>query len=167
MIWNTASSTLWDNRLAHLLTLTTEAATTIDYYFIYGPEPDQMIHQYRELTGHAPMFGKWAYGLLQSKDRYESQSDLLNVVNEYAADTSLSIQSSRTIFGGRSRAQVNSIQIIRLSPTRSISYIKSARTVMISIWPDFDTDTPISREMTERNWLISGLKCMTQPIPSS
>lgn len=167
MIWNTASSTLWDNRLAHLLTLTTEAATTIDYYFIYGPEPDQIIHQYRELTGHAPMFGKWAYGLLQSKDRYESQSDLLNVVNEYRSrhiplDT---IVQDYFWWTKQGSSQFNSNY--PAFPDAIDKLHQERAHVMISIWPDFDTDTPISREMTERNWLIFGTQVYDATNPQA
>jgi alpha-D-xyloside xylohydrolase len=65
------------------MTLSAEAADAIDYYFIYGPEMDQVIHTYREMTGHAPLFGKWAYGFVQSKDRYRSAKELLDVAAEY------------------------------------------------------------------------------------
>jgi alpha-D-xyloside xylohydrolase len=60
-----------------------EVGDTIDYYVLYGPELDQAIGDYRELTGSAPMFGKWAWGLWQSKERYASQDELLWIVNEY------------------------------------------------------------------------------------
>ncbi|MGC2496763.1 MAG: TIM-barrel domain-containing protein, partial [Acidobacteriaceae bacterium] len=42
-----------------------------------------IIHQYRELTGHAPLFGEWAYGFVQSKDRYKSAKQLLDIAAEY------------------------------------------------------------------------------------
>ncbi len=83
ILWNTASKSWFDNRFPSELKLSTEAADAIDYYFLYGPEIDQIIHQYRELTGHAPLFGKWAYGFVQSKDRYRSAKELLDVAQEY------------------------------------------------------------------------------------
>jgi alpha-D-xyloside xylohydrolase len=83
ILWNTASHSWFDNRFPTELTLSAMAADAIDYYFIYGPEFDQIIHQYRELTGHAPLFGKWAYGFVQSKDRYRSAKELLDVAAEY------------------------------------------------------------------------------------
>ncbi len=83
IFWNTASDSTFDNRFASELSLTANAADAIDYYFIYGPEIDQIVHQYRELTGHAPLFGKWAYGFVQSKDRYKSAQELLDVAGEY------------------------------------------------------------------------------------
>jgi alpha-D-xyloside xylohydrolase len=57
----------------------------LDYYFVYGPEFDQIIHELRALTGQAPLLPKWAYGYLQSKERYTSQSELLEIVREYRA----------------------------------------------------------------------------------
>ena len=83
IFWNTASDSYFDNRFATELSLTANAADAIDYYFIYGPEVDQVVHQYRDLTGHAPLFGKWAYGFVQSKDRYKSAKELLDVAAEY------------------------------------------------------------------------------------
>jgi alpha-D-xyloside xylohydrolase len=83
LLWNTASRSLFDNRFFLEMKLTADAADAIDYYFIYGPEMDQIIHRYREMTGHAPLFGRWAYGFVQSKDRYKSAKQLLDVVQEY------------------------------------------------------------------------------------
>ncbi len=57
----------------------------LDYYFIYGPEFDQIIHELRGLTGQVPLLPKWAYGYIQSKERYASQSELLEIVREYRA----------------------------------------------------------------------------------
>jgi len=57
----------------------------LDYYFIFGPEFDQIIAQLRQLTGQAPMLPKWAFGYIQSKERYTSQSELLTVTQEYRA----------------------------------------------------------------------------------
>jgi alpha-D-xyloside xylohydrolase len=86
ILWNTASRSRFDNRFASELKLTADAADAIDYYFVYGPEIDSVIHQYRELTGHAPLFGKWAYGFIQSKDRYKSAQELLDVAARYRAE---------------------------------------------------------------------------------
>ena len=83
ILWNTASRSWFDNRFPSELKLSAEAADALDYYFIYGPEIDQVIHHYRDMTGHAPLFGKWAYGFVQSKDRYRSAKELLDIAAEY------------------------------------------------------------------------------------
>jgi alpha-D-xyloside xylohydrolase len=65
------------------LTWSSEAGDAVNYFFCYGPEPDQAIAGYRQLTGAAPMFGKWAWGFWQCKERYQSQAELLAVSGSY------------------------------------------------------------------------------------
>jgi alpha-D-xyloside xylohydrolase len=60
-----------------------ECGDMVDYFFFYGPGIDRVVALYRTATGAAPLFPKWAYGLFQSKDKYASQSELLNVKNGY------------------------------------------------------------------------------------
>jgi len=60
-----------------------ESGTMVDYYFIYGPEFDQIIASYRDATGEAPMYPKWSFGLFQSQDRYKSQAEVLSVKDGY------------------------------------------------------------------------------------
>ena len=55
----------------------------LDYYFLYGPEFDQIVHEIRVLTGHSPMLPKWAFGYIQSKERYMTQDELVSIVREY------------------------------------------------------------------------------------
>jgi alpha-D-xyloside xylohydrolase len=86
LMWNTASETQVDNRFPLSLKLTSLAGDSIDYYFIYGPEFDEIIRSYRSMTGHTPMLPKWSYGLFQSKDRYISQQEILDVAGRYRQD---------------------------------------------------------------------------------
>jgi alpha-D-xyloside xylohydrolase len=65
------------------LTWASEAGAAVDYYFLNGPASDQAVAAYRWLTGEAPMFGKWAWGFWQCRERYSRQGELLNVVAEY------------------------------------------------------------------------------------
>lgn len=83
LMWNTASLTHVDNRFPLELNLDSLAGHAVDYYFIYGPEMDQLIHEYRNLTGHTPMLPKWSYGFFQSKDRYISQEEVLGIAHRY------------------------------------------------------------------------------------
>jgi alpha-D-xyloside xylohydrolase len=63
--------------------LWTDVDDEMDFYFLYGPEFDQIVHELRTLTGKAPMFPKWAFGYIQSKERYVTQEELLAVAREY------------------------------------------------------------------------------------
>jgi len=86
LLWNTASLSYFDNRYPKVLKLSATDANAIDYYFIYGPEMDDVIHQYREMTGRVPLLPKWAYGFFQSKDSYKSQAEVLDIATRYRSE---------------------------------------------------------------------------------
>ncbi len=67
----------------HSLTLSSDIAQSINYYVIDGASMDQVIAGYRHLTGQAPMMPKWAYGFWQSRQRYETQDQILGALREY------------------------------------------------------------------------------------
>jgi alpha-D-xyloside xylohydrolase len=67
----------------HSLTFTSDAGRAIDYYVTAGTSQDEVIAGYRALTGKAVMLPKWSYGLWQSRQRYETQKALLDVLAEY------------------------------------------------------------------------------------
>jgi alpha-D-xyloside xylohydrolase len=67
----------------HSLTLSSELGHGLDYYFVGGSNMDDVISGYRKLTGKASMMPKWAYGFWQSRQRYDTQDQLLGVVREY------------------------------------------------------------------------------------
>lgn len=63
--------------------LWSEVGDGIDYYFIQGPELDRVIAGYRSLTGQAPLMPRWAFGLWQSRQRYEIDKQSLEVVDGF------------------------------------------------------------------------------------
>ncbi len=68
----------------HSIWLTSEAGRAADYWFVPGRGTiDGAIAGYRQLTGKAVLLPKWAYGFWQSRQRYETQDQLVGVVEEY------------------------------------------------------------------------------------
>jgi len=86
IFWNNPSRSRFNNRFIHALYISSEVAEQMDYYFIYGPHFDRIIGAYRELTGAAPLFGKWAYGYWQCKNRYDSQAEILSIAMRYRSE---------------------------------------------------------------------------------
>lgn len=88
ILWNNASVTEVDADLPaghYPLAIRSEAGRGVDYDFILGPELDEVVAGYRELTGRAPMMARWTWGLWQSREHYESQSELLGIAARYRA----------------------------------------------------------------------------------
>lgn len=69
----------------HSLSFASELGQAVDYYFVGGRDMDAVIAGYRRLTGKAAMLPKWAYGFWQSRQRYQNQAELLDVVRQYRA----------------------------------------------------------------------------------
>ncbi len=65
------------------LSLWSQAGTDLDYYFIRGENLDQVQAGYRGLTGKAVMLPRWAYGFWQSRQRYNTQAEVVDTVRRY------------------------------------------------------------------------------------
>ena len=81
IFWDNYSPTELDSRSG--LTLESQVGEGIDYYFMYGGSADGVIRELRHLTGRSPMLPLWTYGFHQSRERYKSQEELLEVVDTY------------------------------------------------------------------------------------
>jgi alpha-D-xyloside xylohydrolase len=64
-------------------TFRSPVAKALDYVVFYGPSADNVIATYRNLSGNAPMFPKWAYGFWQCRERYTSGTHLVETVKEF------------------------------------------------------------------------------------
>lgn len=62
--------------------LYTEADEYLDYYFIAGHLPE-VVKGIRRLTGKAVMLPGWAFGYIQSKERYETAEDLTETARRF------------------------------------------------------------------------------------
>jgi alpha-D-xyloside xylohydrolase len=88
LLWDNYSQSRFDGTEAGntKFSYRSEAGSMIDYYFFYGPAFDHIIDAYRRLTGRAPMYPKWAFGLFQSQDRYKTQEEVLSVKDKYRSN---------------------------------------------------------------------------------
>jgi len=155
IFWNNGSRSRFNNRFVHAMYLSSEVADSIDYYFFYGPEFDRIIGSYRELTGSAPLFGKWAYGYWQCKNRYDSQAELLAIAKKYRE---LHIPLDNIV-------QDWFWWNIMGDPVFNKNYPDPKGMVdglhndhvhlMISVWPYFRPGSPVYDEMDKRGFFIA------------
>lgn len=64
-------------------TFYTEADMACSYYFIYGETFDEKISGYRTLTGKTALLPKWAYGFVQSMERYETADEMIETIKRF------------------------------------------------------------------------------------
>jgi alpha-D-xyloside xylohydrolase len=60
-----------------------DASRQWDYWITAADKPADILRRYADATGHAPMLPEWASGFWQSKLRYRTQDELLEVAREY------------------------------------------------------------------------------------
>lgn len=60
-----------------------DSADAVDIWFVYGGDYDGVCRELCRLTGRTPMLPKWAAGYVQSKERYGSQKELIDIGRKY------------------------------------------------------------------------------------
>jgi alpha-glucosidase len=58
----------------------------LDYYFLYGPAPKQVVEAYAYLTGKPPLPPLWALGFQQSRYSYTPESQVRDIAHHLRAD---------------------------------------------------------------------------------
>lgn len=82
LYWDNQSiSTFTDN--PQEMSFESEVGRTADYYVLYGGDADGVVRQVRTLTGDAPLYPLWTLGFWQSRERYKTPEELLEVVDKY------------------------------------------------------------------------------------
>lgn len=67
-------------------TFRSEVGEAIDYYLFCGPTADEIIGEYRQATGDAPLFPRAAYGFWQCRERYSSQEQILAAARQFRSN---------------------------------------------------------------------------------
>ncbi len=83
LYWDNYSRTTFDATAANQMAFSSEVGDGVDYYFMAGGSADNNIREMRYLSGQVPMFPLWTYGYWQSKERYKTSRELLDVLHHY------------------------------------------------------------------------------------
>ncbi|MCR4824970.1 MAG: DUF5110 domain-containing protein, partial [Bacteroidales bacterium] len=82
LFWDNPSPTTFRDDASGML-FESEVGEAVDYYFIWGGDADGVIAGIRSLTGRVPMLPRWSFGFHQSRERYKTSRELLEVLGEY------------------------------------------------------------------------------------
>lgn len=138
--------------------LWSDVADEINYFFIYGENIDQIVSSYRQLTGKAPMYPKWAYGYMQSKQKYNTQDEVLSIVKGFRDrkfPLDLIVQDWQYWPAGQWGQKSFNRQNYP-NPQKMMDEIHGLNAkVMISIWPDMGKGCPNNDEMKKINGLLN------------
>jgi alpha-D-xyloside xylohydrolase len=163
IFWNNTSRSRFNNRFANILYISSEVADVVDYYLLYGPDFDKIIAEYRDLTGQAPMFGKWAYGFWQCKNRYKSQVEILGVARKYR-DLHIPVDNIVQDWFWWNRKGEFVFNKNYPDPKAMVDQLHSENFhLMISIWPFFEPGSTNYDYMQGKGWFVDKFKYAKPP----
>ncbi len=138
------------------LSLFSEMGDEINYYFVYGESMDEVISGYRTLTGKSPIMPKWAMGYWQSRERYNTQREMLDVVKEFRRrqiplDNIVLDWNHWPIDAWGS----HEFDLARFpNPKEMVDSIHEMHgRMMISVWPKFYVTTDHYKEFDKHGWM--------------
>ena len=133
-----------------------EMQNGIDYYFIYGDDMDDVISGYRTLTGKAPVMPKWAMGYWQSREKYNTQQEVLSTLAEFRK-RGIPIDNIVIDWLHWKEDSWGSHEFDRArfpDPKGMVDTIHDMNArVMISVWPKFYVTTEHYKEFDKNGWM--------------
>jgi len=160
---------LWDNP-SHTefqssetgMSFWSEVADAIDFYIITGKSIDDVIAGYRQLTGQVPMLPLWSYGYWQSKERYKTRREILDIAREYRSrqipiDVIVQDWQYWGKYGWSSMLWDESTFPDPESMIDSLHKIYHIH-YMVSVWPHIQDGCPLARELDSCGFLFKN-KC--------
>jgi alpha-D-xyloside xylohydrolase len=83
IVWDNPSETWLSAGINGRTTIRSNVGERVSFFVILGKTPEEIYSAYARVTGKTPIPPKAAFGLIQSKARYETQQDVLRVAQTY------------------------------------------------------------------------------------
>ena len=138
---------------------TSDVGRAVDYWYVPGRSMDDVIAGLRHLTGKSAMMPKWSYGFWQSRQRYNTQAELLDVVRTYRK---LNIPLDAIVQDwfywreddwGSHRFDPKRFP----DPQAMVDEVHAANArIMISVWPKFYPTTDTYKELAAKGLVYRG-----------
>ena len=138
------------------LSVWSEMAKDMDYYFIAGENLDQVISGYRTLTGKASLYPKWVLGFWQSRERYKTQDEIEGTLAEFRK-RHIPIDNIVQDWNYWPEDQWGShkFEASRYpNPQQMLDNVHQMHgRFMISVWPKFYCNTDNYKELDAKGWM--------------
>ena len=144
------------NTTQNRLSIWTEMAQDMDYYFIAGKNADEIIAGYRTLTGRAPVYPKWTLGFWQSRERYKTSDEIVGTLAEFRK-RQIPIDNIVQDWNYWVEDQWGSHQFEKSRFPNPQAMLDSVHQMggrfMISVWPKFYCNTDNYKELDKNGWM--------------
>ena len=140
------------------LTIWSEMAKDMDYYFIAGENFDEVISGYRTLTGKAALYPKWVLGFWQSRERYKTSGEIEENLAEFRK-RHIPIDNIVQDWNYWPEDQWGSHKFEPSRYPHPQAMLDSVHAMhgrfMISVWPKFYVNTDNYKELDAKGWMYN------------
>jgi alpha-D-xyloside xylohydrolase len=127
----------------------------VSFFVVAGATTDELYAGYRLLTGDTPMLPKWAYGLIQCKQRYTTQEEMLSVAHGYRERHLPIDMLVLDWFYYTKMGQMDFIKEQWPDPADMNRQLHAMNIeTMISVWPRFRPDTRFYDLIQKNGWFL-------------
>ena len=144
---------------ADVTSFRSRAGSSVDYYFLYGPNLNTVVSEYRDATGEAPLFPKWAYGFWQCRERYSSEQQILDTAAEFRK-RQIPVDAFVQDWLYWDKYGWNAMKFDEThypDPAGMMDALhKENLHLVISVWPKFGTQTDVYKQLESASVLIPG-----------
>ena len=138
------------------LSVWSEMAKDMDYYFIAGENLDQVVSGYRTLTGKASLYPKWVLGFWQSRERYKTSAEIEETLGEFRK-RHIPIDNIVQDWNYWPEDQWGSHEFEASRYPNPQAMLDSVHAMhgrfMISVWPKFYCNTDNYKELDAKGWM--------------
>ena len=155
IVWDNPSTTTVSPGLHNSTHWQSEVGERVSFFVITGDTTDALYAGYASLTGKTPLPPKSAFGLIQSKARYESQAELLSIADGYRSrgyplDTMVLDWFYWTRMG-----QLDIDRTYFPDPAGMNAKLKGmGMRSIISVWPRFEKESRYYNMLSAKGWLL-------------
>lgn len=163
IFWNNVSRTMYEDNKEGM-SFASDYGKLVDYYLFVGETLDDLVGEYRALTGTAPMLPYWALGYHQSRNRYHNWTELMDVTkrmkNENIPMSTIFIDYH--YWGKYGTGSMRFDESIFPDVDKMLDSIHSTYNtkVVVTMWPCFKPGTENYKQMSSKGYILEGSRAI-------
>lgn len=155
ILWDNPSATTVSPGLNNATHFQSQVGERVSFFIIAGRTADELYAGYARLTGRTPLPPKAAFGLIQSKARYETQAELMAVANGYRhRGLPLDMMVLDWFYWTRmGQLDIDRTAFPDPAGMNAALHAMGMRSI-VSIWPRFEKESRYFNELAAKGWLL-------------
>jgi alpha-D-xyloside xylohydrolase len=155
IVWDNPSDTLISAGLHGRTVWQSQVGERVSYFVITGATLDELYAGYRKITGLTPLPPKAAFGYIQSKARYETQKQVLDVAEGYRTrGYPLDIMVVDWFYWTRmGQLDINAADFPDPKAMNQKLHEQGVHSI-ISVWPRFEKESRYFDFLAAKGWLL-------------